>query len=210
LGKNFRLKEKDLQKLYNIKLRHGKDPKTARYEVEMIRKMIHRYGATTSGTAFKYGPDAYLDFDEDGIMNAFDCQPLNFWKQDTAQFYDHKDFSTSFNMGMPTDKYQVITKYMTADEYLDLARQASAGSFLDAGKTNEEFSKTVLDQDKIKKYAAAMKKGDKFPTPFLIYRGPNATKPSSHEGRHRAEAFAMAFGKKKKLPVYIVRDPSEF
>jgi hypothetical protein len=208
LGKNFRLKEKDLQKLYNIKLRHGKSPKTARYEIEMLRKMIHKYGATTNGNAFKYGPDAYLDFDEDGIMNAFDCQPLNPWKQETAQFFDHKDFSTSFNMG-DTSKYEVVTKYMTADEYIDLARQASIGSFMDEGKTNEEFSQTVLRQDKIKEYAEAMKKGDKFPTPFILYRG-KSNKPASHEGRHRAEAFAKAFGRNKKLPVYIVRDPAEF
>lgn len=209
MGKNFRLKEKDLQKLYNIKLRHGKSPKLARYEVEMLRKMIKKYGQTTPGKSFKFGPDAYLDFDEDGIMNAFDCQPLNFWKQDTAQFYDHRDFSTSFNMGMDTNKYKVITKYMTADEYIDLARQASIGSFLDEGKTNEEFAQTVLRQDKIKEYAAAMKKGDKFPTPFILYRG-KSDKPASHEGRHRISAAALAFGKKKKFPVYIVRDPSEF
>lgn len=208
MGKNFRLKEKDLEKLYHIKLKHGKSPQMARYEIEMLRKYLRQYGKTTPGKPFKYGSDAYLDYDEDGIMNAFDCQPLNFWKQETAQFYDHRDFSTSFSMG-DTSKYKVITKYMTANEYLDLARQASIGSFLDEGKTNEEFSQTVLRQDKIKEYAVAMKKGDKFPTPFLVYRG-NATKPSAHEGRHRAEAFALAYGKKKKFPVYIVRDPAEF
>jgi hypothetical protein len=209
MGKTFRFKERDLQKLYNIKLRHGKSPKLAHYEVEMLRRMIKKYGKTTNGKSFKYGPDAYLDFDEDGIMNAFDCQPLNIWRQDTAQFYDHKDFSSSFNMGMDTSKYEVVTKYMTADEYLDLARQASIGAFLDKGKTNEEFSESVLHQDKIKKYAAAMKKGDKFPIPFILYRG-KSDSPASHEGRHRTQAFAMAFGKKKKLPVYIVRDKSVF
>ena len=205
----FRLKEKDLEKLYRIKLRHGKSPKLARYEIEMLRKLIRKYGPTTRGNEFKFGKDAYLDFDQDGIMNAFDCQPLNPWKQETAQFYDHRDFSTSFNMGVDTSKYEVVTKYMTADEYLDLARQASIGESLDKGKTNEEFSKTVLRQDKIKEYAAAMKKGDKFPTPFIIYRG-KSNKPAGHEGRHRISAAALAFGKKKKFPVYLVRDPSEF
>ena len=112
----FRLKESDMEKLYRIKLKHGKSPKQARYEVEQLRKYIRRYGITTPGKNFKFGKDAYLDYDGDGIMNAFDCQPLNPWKMDTAHFYDHRDFSTSFNMGS-TDKYQVIIKYMTADEY---------------------------------------------------------------------------------------------
>lgn len=181
MGKQFRLKSRDLEKLYHIKLRHGKSPQMARYEVEMLRRYITKYGSTTPGNSFKYGKDAYLDFDEDGVQNAFDCQPLNPWKMDTAHFYDHRDFSTSFNMGIPTDKYQVITKYMTADEYLTLARQASTGSFLDEGKTNEQFSQEVLDQSKIKKYAEALKKGDKFPTPFLVYRGPKATKPAGQD-----------------------------
>lgn len=210
MGRTFRLKEKDLEKLYQIKLRHGKTPKQARYEIEQLRKLLRTHGISARTKEFKFGKDAYLDFDEDGILNAFDCQPLNPWRQETAQFYDHKDFSTSFNMGMPTDKYQVVTKYMTADEYLALARQASAGADLDAGKTNEQFEQEVLRPDTITKYAAAMKRGEKFPTPFVIYRGPTATKPSSHEGRHRAAAFKKAFGKKKKMPVYIVRDPSEF
>jgi hypothetical protein len=210
MSKIFRFHEHHLEQLYLIKLRHGKSPQLARYEVEMLRRYLKKYGKTSPGNAFKYGKDAYLDYDEDGVMNAFDCQPLNHWKMDTAHFYDHRDFSTSFNMGTDTSKYEVVTKYMTADEYLDLARQASTGSFLDEGKTNEEFEKEVLRQDAIEKYAKAFKKGDKFPTPFLVYRGPNATKPSSHEGRHRAAAFKRAFGAKKKLPVYIVRDKSEF
>jgi len=209
LGKKFRLKERDLQKLYSIKLRHGKSPKTARYEVEMLRKMIHKYGITTNGNAFKFGKDAFLDFDGDGIQNAFDCQPLNYWRQETAQFYDHKDFSTGFNMGMPTDKYQVITKYMTADEYLTLARQATINPGLDADKTNDEYASQIVGQDRIDKYALAMQKGDRFPTPFLVYRG-NSNVPNAHEGRARSMAFKKAFGAKKKMPVYIIRNPSEF
>jgi len=210
MGRNFRLHEKDLEKLYHIKLKHGKSAKTARYEVEMLRKFIKKYGITTSGTQFKYKSQyAYMDFDGDGIQNQFDCQPLNPWKMDTAQFYDHRDFSTGFNMGMPTDKYEVITKYMTADEYLDLARQATIGTSLDEGKSTEQYASTVLRPEKVKEYAAAMKRGEKFPTPFLIYRG-KSNKPNSQEGRHRAQSFKLAFGSKKKMPVYIIRDPSEF
>jgi hypothetical protein len=205
----FRLKEKDLQKLYQIKLRHGKSPKVARYEIEMLRKLIRRYGPTTRGNEFKFGKDAYLDFDQDGIMNAFDCQPLNPMKQETAQFFDHRDFSTGFNMGTDTSKYQVITKYMTADEYLTLARQATINPGLDAEKTNDEYAAQIVGQDRIDKYAAAMKKGDKFPTPFLVYRG-NSSVPQAHEGRARSMAFKKAFGAKKKMPVYIIRNPSEF
>lgn len=205
----FRLKEKDLEKLYRIKISKGKSPKTARYEIEMLRRLLKTHGVTDRTNKFRFGKDAYLDFDEDGIMNAFDCQPLNPWKQETAQFYDHRDFSTSFNMGMPTDKYQVVTKYMTADEFMTLARQATIAPGLDEGKTNEQFAQEVLRQDKINEYAAAFKKGDKFPTAMLVYRGKSKT-PAGHEGRHRLYAAAKVFGKKKKFPVYIVRDPSEF
>jgi len=204
----FRLKESDMEKLYRIKIKKGKSPKLARYEVEKLRQYIRSYGITSPGGRFKTGRDAFLDFDEDGVYNAFDCQPLNPFKQDTKQFYDHKDFSTSFNMGMPTDKYQVVTKYMTADEFITLARQATIVPGLDEGKTNEEFSQGVLRQDKIKEYTAAFKRGDRFPTPFLIYRGASKM-PTSHEGRHRLEAAAKAFGKNKKFPVYIIRDPLE-
>jgi hypothetical protein len=209
MGKNFRLHEKDLVKLYQIKIRKGKSPKNARYEVEMLRRLIKKHGITTPGNSFKFGKDAYLDFDNDGIMNAFDCQPLNPWKQGDEHWYDHKDFSTGFNMGMPTDKYEVITKYMTADEYLTLARQATINPGLDADKTNEEYASQIVGQDRIDKYAAAMKKGDKFPTPFLIYQG-NSSVPQAHEGRARSYAFKKAFGAKKKLPVYIIRKPVEF
>jgi len=205
----FRLKESDLEKLYRIKIAKGKSPKLARYEIEKLRQYIKIHGITTSGRSFKYGKDAYLDFDEDGIMNAFDCQPLNPWRQGNEHFYDHKDFSASFNMGANTDKYQVITKYMTPDEYLTLARQATIAPGLDAGKTNDEYAAQIVGQDRIDKYAMAFKKGDKFPTPFLIFRG-KANTPSSHEGRARAMAHKKAFGPKKKLPVYMVRDPSEY
>jgi len=208
MGRIFRFKESHLEKLYLIKISHGKSPQLARYEVEMLRRYIKKYGKKSAGTSFKYGKDAYLDFDEDGILNAFDCQPLNAWKQDTKQFFDHRNFSTSFNMG-DTSKYKVITKYMTANEFLTLARQASIGSGMDKEKTNDEFRRDVLDQGKIKKYTAEFRKGTKFPTPFLIYRGKSKV-PLSHEGRLRTSAFMNVFGPKKKLPVYIVRDPSEF
>ena len=95
----YRICEKDLEKLYQLKLRKGKSPRDARYEVEQMRKLIRRYGRTTRGNKFKFGNDAYLDYDEDGIMNAFDCQPLNPLMQETPQFYDHRDFSTSFIRG---------------------------------------------------------------------------------------------------------------
>jgi len=203
----FRLKLSDMEKLYRIKIKNGKSPKTARYEVEQLKKYIRMYGITTPGHAFKYGKDAYLDYDGDGIMNAFDCQPLNPWKMDTAHFYDHRDFSTGFNMGMPTDKYEVITKYMTADEYLTLARQATIAPGLDEDKTNDEYASQIVGQDRIDKYAAAMKRGDKFPTPFLVFKG-TSTVPQAHEGRARSAAFKKAFGAKKKLPVYIIRDKS--
>ena len=119
----FRLKESDMARLYKIKIQKGKSPTKARYEINKLKQYIKSYGITSPGNRFKTGKDAYLDFDEDGIMNAFDCQPLNPWRQGNEHFYDHKDFSTSFNMG-DTSKYKVITKYMTADEYLTLARHA--------------------------------------------------------------------------------------
>jgi len=208
MGRKFRLREKDLEKLYNIKIRKGKSPKTARYEIEMLRRLIKKYSITTPGKNFKFGKNAYMDFDEDGIMNAFDCQPLNPWRQGDEHWYDHKDFSSSFNMTASADKYEVITRYMTPDEYLTLARQATISPELDSDKSNDQYAAEIVGQDRIDKYAKDFKKGDKFPTPFLIYRG-KGDKPSSHEGRARAYAFKKAFPG-KKLPVYIVRDKSEF
>ena len=198
-----------MTRLYQIKIRKGKSPTKARYEVNKLKQYIKSYGITSPGNRFKTGKDAYLDFDEDGVMNAFDCQPLNPWRQGTEHFYDHKDFSSSFNMGANTDKYKVITKYMTADEYMTLARQATIAPGLDAGKNNEQYANEVLRSEKVNQYAKAFEKGDKFPIPFLIYRGKSKT-PVSHEGRHRMYSAAKAFGKKKKFPVYIVRDPSEY
>jgi hypothetical protein len=206
----FRLRERDLEKLYKIKRLKGKSSKTARYEVNKLKQYIKSYGFKTAGNKFKYGVDAYMDFDEDGIMNAFDCQPLNPWRQGNEHFYDHKDFSSSFNIGGGADKYQVITKYMTPDEYLTLARQATIAPGLDADKTNDQYAAEIVGQDRIDKYAKDFKKGDRFPTPFLIYRGPNAKSPSSHEGRARAMAHKKAFGPKKKLPVYMIRDMGGF
>ena len=207
MGRKFRLHEKDLERLFQIKLRHGKSSSTARYEIEMLRRLIKKHGITAPTKSFNFGKNAYLDFDEDGIMNAFDCQPLNPWRQGDEHFYDHKDFSSSFNVGTPANKYEVITKYLTPDEYLTLARQATIAPGLDEDKTNEQYSSEVVGRDRIDKYAKAFKKGDKFPTPFLIYRG-ESKKPSSHEGRARAMAFKKAFGGKKKLPVYIIKDKS--
>ena len=202
----YRLHEKDLAKLYQIKLRKGKSPRDAHYECEKMRQLIKTYGRTTPGTQFKANKDAFLDYDEDGIQNAFDCQPLNPFKQDTKQFYDHKDFTSSFTFVTNPDKYHVTTKYMTADEFISLAKKATINSSMDEGKSNAEYSKEVLRQDKIKEYAAALKKGDRFPTPFLGFRKGNKTTPYRHEGRHRAEAFALAYGRKKKFPVYLVED----
>jgi hypothetical protein len=167
-----------------------------------MKELIRMYGRTTSGQVFKRGVDAYLDYDEDGIINAFDCQPLNFFKQDTKQFYDHKDFSSLLNFNTHP-KYSVTTKYMTGDEFLALAKKTSY-SMMDKDKSTEQYSSEVLDKDKVKEYADALRKGDKFPTPFLGYQSGESS-PYRHEGRHRAAAFKAVFGK-KKLPVYLVRN----
>jgi len=201
----YRLHTKDLYKLYNMKIRKGKSPQVARYEVEQMRKLIAKHGKTTSGQAFKYGKDAYMDYDEDGIMNAFDCQPLNFFRQGVEHFYKHKDFTSSFEFGASEDKYVVTTKYMTPDEFLTLARKATIAPGLDEGKSNDDYAREIVGQDRIDKYADAFKKGDKFPTPFLVFRGKRSS-PSSHEGRARAMAFKKAFGAKKKLPVYVLTE----
>jgi len=202
----YRLYAKDMEKLYRLKLRKGKDPKTARYEVNKMKELIRKYGKTTKGNKFKFGKDAYMDYDSDGIMNAFDCQPLNPFMQGPEHFKPHNEFSTSFEIvsGNPRDKYIITTKYMTADEFLTLARQAGIGEALDAGKTNDEFIRDALRPEKVDEYAKAFKKGNKFPYPFLVYRGPD-NKPDSHEGRTRAAAFKKAYGTKKKFPVYILR-----
>jgi len=198
------IKEKDLSKLYQIKIRKGKDPHTARYEVEMMRKLIKKYGKTTSGKQFKFNKDAFLDYDEDGIMNAFDCQPLNRLRQGKEHFYKHKDFSSSFTFITNPEKYEITTQYMTPDEFMELAKKASIGSFLDEGKSNEEFVKEVLRPEKISEYSEAFKKGNKFPQPFLGFRKDSVT-PYRHEGRHRAAAFKLAYPK-KKIPVYVLKE----
>lgn len=205
----YRLHEKDLSKLYNLKIHNGKSHSEARYEVEQMRRLIKRYGKTTRGREFKYSKDIFLDYDEDGIINAFDCQPLNFWRQGDEHFYDHKDFSSSFTFVTNPEKYRVTTKYMTADEFLALAKRATINFGADNEKSNEEYSNEVLRQEKIKEYAAALKKGDKFPTPFLGFRQ-GSKNPYRHEGRHRAAAIKLAYGKKKKFPVYIVEDTEAF
>jgi hypothetical protein len=197
----LRIYENDLEKLYRIKLRKGKSPKLARYEVEQMRKLIKTHGKNTRGKMFKYGKDAFMDFDEDGIMNAFDCRPLNFDFQDDKYFFDHEDISAA-----EKGSYTKVTKYMAVDEFMELSKETSPFG-LDEYSSVEEYWKNVIDEPKTDKYAEAFKKIKKkeqrFPTPFLIKRGDRFVE---HSGRHRAVAFSKAFGKKKKFPVYIVTD----
>lgn len=196
-----RIYEKDLGKLYKIKIQNGKGPRTARYECEQLRKMIKKYGKNTRGLDFKFGNDAYMDFDEDGIPNFVDCRPLNPLFQDDKYFYDHDDISK-----LDKGSYEKVTKYMTVDEFMALSKQTSPFG-LDDSSTLEEYWNNVIDEPKTEKYAEAFKKikkkDQRFPTPFLIKRGDRYVE---HSGRHRAVAFSKAFGKKKKFPVYIVKD----
>ena len=199
----LRIYDHDLNKLYNIKIRRGKSPKLARYEVEKMRELIKRHGKNTRGRMFKYGEDAYLDYDEDGIMNAFDCRPLNFDFQDDKYFFDHNDIPY-----LDKDQYSVTTKYMTPDEFMALAKKTSPLG-MDDELTDEEYSGKVIDKSKIQGYAQVFKKIKKkeqrFPTPFLVFKK-GSDRPYRHEGRHRTQAFKLAFGKKKKVPVYIVEE----
>ena len=201
----LRLYKNDMEKLYRIKISKGKNPKTARYEVNQMKKLIDKYGKNTRGRMFKYGKDAYMDYDEDGIMNAFDCRPLHPMFQDDKYFFDHKDISH-----LEEDKYTITTKYMTVDEFMELSKQTSPFG-LDELSTTEEYWKNVIDEPKTDKYAEAFKKikkkDQRFPTPFLIQRGDRFVE---HSGRHRAVAFSKAFGKKKKFPVYIVKEKKQY
>ena len=198
---SYRIYEKDLEKLYKIKIRKGKSASTARYEVEKMRQLIKRHGKNTVGNSFKWGKDAYLDFDEDGVLNFADCRPLNPLFQDDKYFFDHDDISAA-----EKGRYTKVTKYMTVDEFMELSKETSPFG-LDELSTTEEYWKNVIDEPKTDKYAEAFKKikkkDQRFPTPFLIKRG---DKFVEHSGRHRTVAFSKAFGKKKKFPVYIVTE----
>lgn len=82
-----------------------------------------------------------------------------------------------------------ILTYMTADEYINKCIH-------DIFKST--YAKTVdnaVDWNKINKYAELMKKGTKFPTPYLDYVN------AGQEGRHRALAFKQAFGEDAEMPV---------
>jgi len=201
----LRIYENDLEKLYRIKIQKGKSANIARYEVEQMRKLIKTHGKNTRGRMFKYGKDAYLDFDEDGIPNFADCRPLNFNFQDDKYFFDHNDISAA-----QKGTYTKVTKYMTVDEFMALAKETSPYG-LDDNSSVEDYWKNVIDEPKTDKYAIAFKKikkkDQRFPTPFLIKRGDRFVE---HSGRHRAVAFSKAFGKKKKIPVYIVEEKKQY
>jgi len=203
---SYRIYEKDLEKLYKIKIRKGKSASAARYEVEKMRQLIKRHGKNTVGNSFKWGKDAYMDYDEDGIMNAFDCRPLHPLFQDDKYFFDHNEVPY-----LDKDEYTVTTKYMTHDEFMALAKKTSPLG-MDDELTDEEYESKVIDKQKVANYAKVFKniksKKQRFPTPFLIFKE-GSDRPYRHEGRHRTAALELAFGKKKKAPVYIIKEKNK-
>lgn len=203
----YRIYEKDLEKLYKIKVKKGKSPKLARYECEQMRKLIKQHGKNTRGRGFKWGNDAYMDYDEDGIMNAFDCRPLNSIFQDDKYFFDHNNIPY-----LGEDEYTKTIRYMTPDEFIALAKKTSPLG-MDDELTDAQYEEKVIDKQKVGKYSDLFKKikkkNQRFPTPFLVYKS-SSDRPYRHEGRHRAVAFEKAFGSKKKIPVYIVRERGGF
>ena len=79
--------------------------------------------------------------------------------------------------------------YMTTDEYINKCIN-------DIFKSNYDKVVThAIHWDKVDKYAELMKQGVKFPTPYLNYKN------KGQEGRHRALAFAKAFGDDAEMPV---------
>jgi len=203
----LRLYKNDMEKLYRIKLSKGKNPKTARYEVNQMKALIDKHGKRTKGRMFKYGPDAYMDYDEDGIMNAFDCRPLHPMFQDDKYFYDHNNVPY-----LNKDEYTKTTKYMTHDEFMALAKLTSPLG-MDDNISDEEYEEKVIDRKKVAEYANVFKKikskKQRFPTPFLVFKE-DSKRPYRHEGRHRTAALELAFGKKKKAPVYIVKEKKQY
>ncbi len=81
--------------------------------------------------------------------------------------------------------------YMDADHYIDYCARNIFHS-------SRDYVMEPVEEDKVHKYANAMKEGNTFPVPYLdfIYE--------QQEGRHRALAFAEAFGDKAGFPVLII------
>lgn len=79
--------------------------------------------------------------------------------------------------------------YMTCDEYINNCIYKLFKS------TRESVVDHAVDFDRVSQYAKAMKSGSTFPVPYINY----ATR--QQEGRHRAFAFAEAFGPDAKFPV---------
>ena len=81
--------------------------------------------------------------------------------------------------------------YMDADHYIDYCAKNIFHS-------SRDYVMEPVEEDKVHKYANAMKEGNTFPVPYLdfIYE--------QQEGRHRALAYAEAFGDTAGFPVLII------
>lgn len=82
--------------------------------------------------------------------------------------------------------------YMTCDDYIDNCINGVFNNDYDAVVTH------AVDFDKVHRYSEAMRNGDTFPVPYLDYDW------HQQEGRHRAFAYADAFGENAKFPVLEV------
>lgn len=100
--------------------------------------------------------------------------------------YEYKKFEKGLNSRV---------KYMTGKEYINRCANDIFGL---------SYEKTVypVEWEAVHKYAEAMKQGAVFPMPYLDYVH------KQQEGRHRALAFAEAFGEDEYMPVLVITKAS--
>ena len=96
--------------------------------------------------------------------------------------HDYKKFEKGLNSRI---------KYMTAKEYINKCSKDIFGM-------SYERTMSPVDRDNVHKYAEMMKQGTVLPMPYLDYVY------KQQEGRHRALAFAEAFGEDEYFPVLVI------
>lgn len=130
-----------------------------------------------------------------------DVSPSDVWDFKNEHNYAYNFISDEKVGKVPLSDYYKFEKgvegkltYMTANDYINHCIYDIFKSSYEATVTNS------VDFDTVDQYAEAMLAGNKFPIPYLNYAN------RQQEGRHRALAFAQAFGENTKLPVVEIME----
>lgn len=101
--------------------------------------------------------------------------------------------------------YHTEVVHMTPREFMSMAQETTGVAIGEDSVLRhvplEMYRKHVIEESTAKGYAKQMKKGTKFPMPYIEFRD---GKPRDHEGRHRAAA-AELLGVKKIPVIYLKR-----